>query len=60
VHLLNTTGWLLTLHREGLLPEALDLAEKINSSRTTPLVPFEKVGLTRSVRSRWLRRSFGR
>jgi hypothetical protein len=60
VHLLNTTGWLLTLYREGLLPEALDLVEKINSSRTTPLVRFEKVELTRSVRSSWLRRSFGR
>jgi len=60
VHLLNTTGWLLTLSREGLLPEALDLVEKINSSRTTPLVPFEKTGLTRRVRSSWLRRSFGR
>ena len=60
VHLLNTTGWLLTLHREGLLPEALELVEKINTGRTTPLVPFENVGLTRRVRSSWLRRSFGR
>ncbi len=60
VHLLNTTGWLLTLHREGLLPEALELVEKINSSRATPLMPFEKVGLTKRVRSSWLRRSFGR
>lgn len=60
VHLLNTTGWLLTLHREGLLPEALELVAKINSSRATPLVPFEKAGLTRRVRSTWLRRSFGR
>lgn len=59
VHLLNTTAWLLTLHREGLLPEALDLVEQINSSRKTPMVPFEKVGLTRKVRSTWLRRSFG-
>ena len=58
--MLNTTGWLLTLHREGLLPEALDLVEKINSGRATPLVPFEKVGLTKRVRSSWLRRSFGR
>jgi hypothetical protein len=56
----NTTGWLLTLHREGLLPEALELVEKINSSRATPLVPFDKVGLTKRVRSSWLRRSFGR
>jgi hypothetical protein len=24
--LLNTTAWLLTLHREGLVPEALELA----------------------------------
>jgi hypothetical protein len=57
VHLLNTTGWLLTLHREGLLPEALDLIEEINSTRKTPMTPFEKVGLTRKVRSTWLRRS---
>jgi hypothetical protein len=60
VHLLNTTGWLMTLHREGLLPEALELIEKINATRRTPLVPFEKVGLTKRVRSTWLRRSFGR
>ena len=60
VHMLNTTAWLLTLHREGLLPEALELVEKINTSRATPLVPFEKVGLTKRVRSSWLRRSFGR
>jgi hypothetical protein len=60
VHMLNTTAWLLTLHREGLLPEALELVEKINTSRATPLVPFEKVGVTRRIRSTWLRRSFGR
>jgi hypothetical protein len=60
VHLLNTTAWLLTLHREGLLPEALELVEKINTDRVTPLVPFERVGLTKRVRSSWLRRSFGR
>jgi hypothetical protein len=60
VHMLNTTAWLLTLHREGLLPEALELVEKINTGQTTPLVPFEKVGLTKKVRSTWLRRSFGR
>lgn len=58
VHLLNTTGWLMTLHREGLLPEALELVEQINSTRKTPMTPFEKVGLTKKVRSTWLRRSF--
>jgi len=60
VHMLNTTAWLLTLHREGLLPEGIELVERINSTRATPLVPFEKVGLTNRVRSSWLRRSFGR
>ena len=60
VHLLNTTAWLLTLYREGLLPEGLDLVEKINGNRKTPLLPFDKVGQTKSVRSSWLRRSFGR
>lgn len=59
VHLLNTAAWLLTLHREGLLPEALDLVEQINAARKSPMVPFEKLGLTRRVRSTWLRRSFG-
>jgi hypothetical protein len=44
VHLLNTTAWLLTLHREDILPEGLDLVEKINASRKTPMVPFEKAG----------------
>ncbi len=57
VHLLNTTGWLLTLHREGLLAEALDVIEETNSTRKTPMTPFEKVGLTKKVRSTWLRRS---
>jgi hypothetical protein len=59
VHLLNTTAWLLTLHREGLVPDALDLVERINSTRKTAMIPFEKVGLTGKVRSTWLRRSFG-
>jgi hypothetical protein len=58
VHLLNTTAWLLTLHREGFLPEGLDLVEQINATRRTPMVPFEKAGLTKKVRSTWLRRSF--
>ncbi len=60
VHMLNTTAWLLTLHKEGLLPEGLELVEKINSTRKTPMVPFEKVGLTNKVKSSWLRRSFER
>jgi hypothetical protein len=58
VHLLNTTAWLMTLYREGLLPEALDLIEQINLSRKTPLLPYEKAGLTKKIRSTWLRRSF--
>ena len=60
VHLLNTMALASDLHREGLLPEALELIEKINTTRKTPLVPFEKVGVTKKVRSTWLRRSFGR
>ena len=59
VHLLNTTAWLLTLHREGLLPEGLDLVAQINATRKSPLLPFEKVGMTKRVRATWLRRSFG-
>jgi hypothetical protein len=33
VHLLNTTAWLLTLHREGLLPDGLELVEMINATQ---------------------------
>lgn len=58
VHLLNTTAWLLTLHREGLLAEGLELVERINATRKTPMLPYERVGLTKKVRSTWLRRSF--
>ncbi len=58
VHLMNTSAWLLTLNREGLLPEGLDLVEQINQSRKTSMVPFEKAGLTKKIRSTWLRRSF--
>ena len=60
VHLLNTTAWLLTLHREGILPDGLALVEAINALRKTPMVPFEKVALTKKIRSTWLRRSFDR
>jgi hypothetical protein len=60
VHLLNTAAWLLTLYREGLLPEGLELLGLINTSRATTMILFEKVGLTKRVRSSWLRRSFGR
>lgn len=59
VHLINTTAWILTLNREGLLPEGLDLVEQINSTRRTPMTPFEKAGMTKKIRSSWLRRSFG-
>ena len=34
VHLLNTTGWLMTLHREGLLPEGLHDAARTRSRRS--------------------------
>jgi hypothetical protein len=60
VHLLNTTGWLLALYREQLLPEALELVDLINSTRKTPMIPYEKVGVTKKMQSVWLRRSFGR
>jgi len=58
VHLLNTTAWLLSLYREGLLPDGLDLVERINAGRKSPMIPFEKVALTKKIRSTWLRRSF--
>lgn len=57
VHLLNTAAWLLSLHRQGLLPEGLALLERINATRKTPMIPFERPGRTSRVRSAWLRGS---
>jgi len=41
------------------LPDGLDLVEQINANRKTPMLPFERAGITKKVRSTWLRRSFG-
>lgn len=57
VHLLNTTAWLFALYRANLLPEALELIAKIESTRATPMRPHEREARTKKVRSEWLRRS---
>jgi hypothetical protein len=59
-HRADRPAWQLHGAGTGLLREGLELVEKIHTGRATPLVPFEKVGLTKRVRSSWLRRSFGR
>jgi hypothetical protein len=58
VHLLNTKAWLLALGEEGLLPEAGELIQKIDSLRKTAMVPFEKDARSRKIKSVLLRRSF--
>jgi hypothetical protein len=51
VHMLNTTAWLLTLHKAGALPEAKDLISRINELRKSPLDGFEKPARTKKLRS---------
>lgn len=58
VHLINTKAWLISLGEEGLLPDSIQLIEKIDQLRSTSMVPFEKDTRTKKVRSVWLRRSF--
>ena len=60
VHLLNTTAWLMTLHREGLAARRAGTGRSDQCGAQDPMVPFERQGLTKKVRSTWLRRSFGR
>lgn len=57
VHLLNTTGWLQALTKEGLLPDGKALIEAINGSRRTPMLPIDRPARTKRFRSTWLRRS---
>jgi hypothetical protein len=56
VHLLNTAAWIRALADEGLIDDGVFLLEAINARRNSPLMPIERPGQTRRVRSRWLTR----
>jgi hypothetical protein len=57
VHMLNTTAFLTALHQAGVLPEGLELIDKINALRKTPMRPIERPARTKKIRSTWIRRS---
>jgi hypothetical protein len=57
VHLLNTTAFLTALHKAGVLPEGLELIDKINALRKTPMRPVDRPARTKKIRSTWIRRS---
>lgn len=56
VHLLNTTALLTALHRAGALPEGLDLIDRINASRRTPMRPIDEPARTKRLRSTYIRK----
>lgn len=55
-HLMNTTAWLYGMYELGVLPEAPELIERINTVRKTPMQPFEKTGRTKKMISAWKRK----
>jgi hypothetical protein len=57
VHLLNTTGWLEVMHKEGIVPDARNVIDLINAARRTPMRPFDRPARTKKLRSTFLRRS---
>ena len=57
VHMLNTTAFLTALHQAGVLPEGLELIDRINAQRATPMRPVDLPARTRKIRSTWIRRS---
>ena len=57
VHMLNTVAYLIALHGAGLVPEGLELVERINALRKTPMHPIDRPGRTKKIRSSWIRRS---
>jgi hypothetical protein len=56
VHLLNTAAWIRALADDGIIPDGLKVLEDINAQRKSPMMPIERPGRTRRVRSKWLRR----
>ena len=57
VHLLNTTGWLQVLHKEGIVNDAAAIIDQINAQRRSPLRPFDRPARTKKLRSTFMRRS---
>lgn len=47
VHLLNTTGWLEVMHKEGLVTDAADVIDLINANRRTSMRPFDQPARTK-------------
>jgi hypothetical protein len=57
VHLLNTAAWIRALADEGVITDGAKVLEDINAQRKSPMLPLERPGPTRRVRSQWIRRS---
>jgi hypothetical protein len=56
IYLINTSAWLFGLYQEGLLPEGLELIDKINSYRKTPMERIDRDARTKKLRATWRRR----
>ena len=56
VHMMNTTAWLFGMYDGGILPEGLELIDKINALRKTPMEPIDVEARTKKLRSTWKRK----
>ena len=56
VHMMNTTAWLFGMYDAGMLPEGLELIDKINALRKTPMELTDVEARTKKLRSTWRRK----
>lgn len=56
IYLLNTTAWLFGMYQGGFLPEGLQLIDRVNEQRRTPMERIDLDARTRKLRATWRRR----
>ncbi|MFM9941171.1 MAG: hypothetical protein ACKVP7_16945 [Hyphomicrobiaceae bacterium] len=56
IYLLNTAAWLFGLYQAGVLPEGLELIDKVNQHRATPMELIDREARTKKVHAAWRRR----
>ncbi len=56
IYLINTTAWLFGLYDCGVLPDGLELIDKVNSYRRTPMERIDREARTKKVKAVWRRR----
>jgi len=57
VHLLNTAAWIRALIDGKIISDGQEILKEINAQRKSPMMPIERPGRTRRIRSKWLRKA---